>query len=121
MKIAHIETFTNEFVCFVKVHHRYRRHCRGVRSPLYYADITAQIVHRQVAPLRTRQSALDIDYLVDLIPEKDTSSPVLPEARSWRVSIPPLWDLRGRLAGKTGLATLRSEARPRTSVPMLFR
>ena len=70
MKIAHIETFTNEFVCFVKVTTDTGDIGWGQVAP-YYADITAQIVHRQVAPYALGQSALDIDYLVDLIPEKE--------------------------------------------------
>jgi L-alanine-DL-glutamate epimerase-like enolase superfamily enzyme len=74
MKISHIETFTNEFVCFVKVTTDTGDIGWGQVAP-YYADITAQIVHRQVAPYALGQSAIDIDYLVDLIPRRSTSSP----------------------------------------------
>ena len=84
MKIAHIETFTNEFVCFVKVTTDSGAIGWGQVAP-YYADITAQVVHRQVAPYALGQSALDIDHLVDLIPEKEQQvSRLLPETRARR-------------------------------------
>jgi L-alanine-DL-glutamate epimerase-like enolase superfamily enzyme len=67
MKIAHIETFTNEFVCFVKVTTDSGESGWGQVAP-YHADITAQVLHRQVAPYALGQSALDIDELVDIIP-----------------------------------------------------
>ncbi len=99
MKISHIETFTNEFVCFVKVTTDTGDIGWGQVAP-YYADITAQIVHRQVAPYALGQSALDIDYLVDLIPEKEHKFPGSYLKRALGGLDTALWDLRGRLEGK---------------------
>jgi hypothetical protein len=56
MKIADIETFTNEFVCFVKVTTDSGETGWGQVAP-YFADITAQVLHRQVAPYALGQSA----------------------------------------------------------------
>lgn len=99
MKIAHIETFTNEFVCFVKVTTDTGDIGWGQVAP-YYADITAQVVHRQVAPYALGQSALDIDHLVDLIPEKEHKFPGSYLKRAIGGLDTALWDLRGRLEGK---------------------
>ena len=99
MKISHIETFTNEFVCFVKVTTDTGDIGWGQVAP-YYADITAQIVHRQVAPYALGQTALDIDYLVDLIPEKEHKFPGSYLKRAIGGLETALWDLRGRLEGK---------------------
>ena len=99
MKIAHIETFTNEFVCFVKVTTDTGDIGWGQVAP-YYADITAQIVHRQVAPYALGQSALDIEYLVDLIPEKEHKFPGSYLKRAIGGLDTALWDLRGRVEGK---------------------
>ena len=49
MKIRSIETFCTEFVGFVRVTADGGAQGWGQVSP-YNADITAQIVHRQVAP-----------------------------------------------------------------------
>jgi L-alanine-DL-glutamate epimerase-like enolase superfamily enzyme len=99
MKISHIETFTNEFVCFVKVTTDTGDIGWGQVAP-YYADITAQIVHRQVAPYALGQSALDIEYLVDLIPEKEHKFPGSYLKRALGGLDTALWDLRGRIEGK---------------------
>jgi L-alanine-DL-glutamate epimerase-like enolase superfamily enzyme len=61
----------------------------------YYADITAQVLHRQVAPYALGQSALDIDYLVDIIPEKEHKFPGSYLRRALGGLDTALWDLRG--------------------------
>ncbi|WP_394688147.1 mandelate racemase/muconate lactonizing enzyme family protein [Hoeflea sp.] len=99
MKIADIETFTNEFVCFVKVTTDNGETGWGQVAP-YHADITAQVLHRQVAPYALGQSALDIDYLVDLIPEKEHKFPGSYLRRALGGLDTALWDLRGKLEGK---------------------
>lgn len=99
MKIADIETFTNEFVCFVKVTTDSGETGWGQVAP-YCADITAQVLHRQVAPYALGQSALDIEYLVDLIPEKEHKFPGSYLQRAIGGLDTALWDLRGRIEGK---------------------
>ena len=99
MKIARIETFTNQFVCFVKVTADGGETGWGQVAP-YHADITAQVLHRQVAPYALGQAADDIDYLVDIIPEKEPKFPGSYLRRALGGLDTALWDLRGRLEGK---------------------
>lgn len=99
MKIAQIETFTNEFVCFVKVTSDGGDFGWGQVAP-YHADITAQVLHRQVAPYALGQDAGDIDYLVDIIPEREHKFPGSYLRRAIGGLDTALWDLRGRLEGK---------------------
>lgn len=99
MKIASIETFANEFVCFVKITTDTGDTGWGQTAP-YHADITAQIVHRQAAPHALGLSALDIDHLVDLIPEREHKFPGSYVSRAIGGLDTALWDLRGKLEGK---------------------
>ena len=96
MKIQSIETFTNEFVCFVRVTTDTGDMGWGQVAP-YHADITASIVHRQVAVHALGCNALDIDYLVDLIPEREHKFPGSHLQRAIGGLDTALWDLRGRL------------------------
>jgi L-alanine-DL-glutamate epimerase-like enolase superfamily enzyme len=99
MKIASIETFTDEFVCFVRVRAVDGSEGWGQLAP-YNADITAQVVHRQVAPYALGQDALDIDGLVDIIPEREHKFPGAYLRRAIGGLDTALWDLRGKLEGK---------------------
>lgn len=99
MKIKSIETFTNEFVCFVRVRTDSGQEGWGQVAP-YFADITAQVVHRQVAPYALGEDALDIDYLVDIIPEREHKFPGSYLRRAIGGLDTALWDLRGKLEGK---------------------
>ena len=99
MKIESIETFTNEFVCFVRVRTDDNRHGWGQLAP-YFADITAEVLHRQVAPYALGEAALDVDHLVDIVPEREHKFPGSYLARAIGGLDTALWDLRGRLEGK---------------------
>ena len=99
MKIASIETFTNEFVCFVRVRTVEGKEGWGQVAP-YNADITAQVVHRQVAPHALGKPALEIDDLVDTIPEREHKFPGSYLQRAIGGLDTALWDLRGKLEGK---------------------
>ncbi|MEL6172341.1 MAG: mandelate racemase/muconate lactonizing enzyme family protein [Pseudomonadota bacterium] len=99
MQISQIETFTNEFVCFVRVTTNDGQQGWGQVAP-YYADITAQVVHRQVAPYALGQDALDIDALIDTIVEKEHKFPGSYLRRAIGGVDTALWDLRGKLEGK---------------------
>jgi L-alanine-DL-glutamate epimerase-like enolase superfamily enzyme len=100
MKIASIETFCTEFVGFVRVTTDTGAHGWGQVST-YNADITSQIVHRQIAPWSLGQDAFDIDALVDRIPEKEHKFPGSYLCRAICGLDTALWDLRGRLEGKS--------------------
>ena len=99
MKIASIETFSNEFVSFVRVRTDDGAEGWGQVAP-YHADITAQVLHRQVAPYALGKDALDIDTLVDVIPEREHKFPGSYLRRALGGLDTALWDLRGKLEVK---------------------
>ncbi|GHA41677.1 isomerase [Amylibacter ulvae] len=99
MKISSIETFTNEFVCFVRVTSDTGAQGWGQVAP-YYADITAQVLHRQVAPYTLGQDAYDIDYLVDIVRDREHKFPGSYLRRALGGLDTALWDLRGKVEGK---------------------
>lgn len=99
MKISSIETFTNEFVCFVRVTTDTGAQGWGQVAP-YYADITAQVLHRQVAPYTLGQDAYDIDHLVDIVRDREHKFPGSYLRRALGGLDTALWDLRGKVEGK---------------------
>ncbi|MEM9231804.1 MAG: mandelate racemase/muconate lactonizing enzyme family protein [Pseudomonadota bacterium] len=99
MKILEIETFADQFVCFVRVTTDDGMQGWGQVAP-YCADITAQVVHRQVAPYALGKDAMDIDHLVDIIPEKEHKFPGSYLRRAIGGLDTALWDLRGRYEQK---------------------
>ena len=111
MKIASIETFSNEFVGVVRVCTDDGAEGWGQVSP-YNADISAAVLHRQVAPHALGADALDIDALVDRIPEREHKFPGSYLRRALAGLDTALWDLRGRLGGKSVCALLGGTPRP---------
>src|SRR5262245_33633174 len=105
MKIARLETFTNRFVGFVRVTTDDGREGWGQVSP-YNADITCQVFHRQIAPWALGADATDIDGLVATIPEREHKFPGSYLMRALCGLDTALWDLRGKLAGKSVCALL---------------
>ena len=100
MKIKSIETFTTEFVGFVRVTADDGNQGWGQVST-YNADITCQVLHRQVAPWSLGRNALDIDYLIDSIPEREHKFPGSYLCRAMCGLDTALWDLRGKREGKS--------------------
>ncbi|HSY07708.1 MAG TPA: mandelate racemase/muconate lactonizing enzyme family protein [Steroidobacteraceae bacterium] len=105
MKIAKLETFSNEFVCFVRLTTDSGEVGWGQTST-YNADITAAIFHRQVAPWALGADALEIDALVSLIEEREHKFPGSYRCRAIAGLDTALWDLRGKLEGKPVVALL---------------
>jgi L-alanine-DL-glutamate epimerase-like enolase superfamily enzyme len=102
MKIKSIETFSNRHVGFVRVTATDGSQGWGQVSA-YNADITCQIVHRQVAPWALGHpitGAGDIARLVALIPERELKFPGSYLCRAICGLDTALWDLRGKLEGK---------------------
>ncbi|MDF2370219.1 MAG: mandelate racemase/muconate lactonizing enzyme family protein [Rhizobiaceae bacterium] len=99
MKIQKIETFTDEYVCFVRITREDGAQGWGQVSP-YFADITAQVLHRQVAPHVLGRDAFDIDTLVDLVTEREHKFPGSYLRRAICGLDTALWDMRGKLEGK---------------------
>ncbi len=100
MKIKSIETFTTEDVCFTRVTTNEGNQGWGQTAP-YCADITAQVIHRQVAPYSLGEDALNIDHLIDIIPEKEHKFPGSYLRRAIGGLETALWDMRGKSEGKS--------------------
>jgi L-alanine-DL-glutamate epimerase-like enolase superfamily enzyme len=99
-KISRLETFSNQYVGFVRVTADDGAEGWGQLSP-YNADITAEIFHRQIAPWALGASALDIDALVDAIPRREHKFPGSYLRRALSGLDTALWDLRGKMEGKS--------------------
>lgn len=97
-KITRIETFHDEFVAFVRVTAE-----DGVagwgQTATYNADITAQVLHRQVAPWALGADVGDIGGLVDLVLRREHKYPGSYLCRAVAGLDTALWDMAGRRAG----------------------
>ncbi len=111
MEIQSIETFSTELVCLLRLRTDSGHEGWGQVAP-YHADITAKVVHRQVAPHVLGADASDIDALVDLIPEREHKFPGSYIQRAVGGLDTALWDLRGKLEGKSVCELLGGTPRP---------
>lgn len=100
MRIRKIETFCDRFVGFVRVTAEDGAQGWGQVST-YHADITATILHRQVAPWALGHDCADIAGLIDLIPEREHKFPGSHLCRAMTGIDTALWDLAGKRAGKS--------------------
>lgn len=99
MKIKSIETFSNEFICFVRVTTEDGAQGWGQAAP-YYSDITAKVLHRQVAPYALGKSAYDIDAIIGLIRDREHKFPGSYLRRAMGGLDTALWDWRGKVEDK---------------------
>lgn len=99
MKIKAIETFSDEFICFVRVTAEDGSQGWGQVAP-YLADITAKVVHRQVAPYALGRDAFDIDGILGLVRDREHKFPGSYLRRAMGGLDTALWDLRGKHEGK---------------------
>ncbi len=111
MKIASIETFVREPVGFTRVRTDTGDEGWGQLSP-YCADITAEVLHRQVAPVALGAEALDVEALADRGVEATYKFPGSYVRRALTGIDTALWDLRGRLEGKPVCALVGGTPRP---------
>jgi L-alanine-DL-glutamate epimerase-like enolase superfamily enzyme len=111
VRIASIESFTNDFVGLVRVTTESGESGWGQMAP-YQADITALILHRQVAPHALGEDADDIEGLSARIPEREHKFPGSHLFRALAGLDTALWDLRGRRAGKSVCELLGGTPRP---------
>jgi L-alanine-DL-glutamate epimerase-like enolase superfamily enzyme len=98
-RIVRLETFHNEFVCFVRVTAEDGTMGWGQTST-YNADITAQVFHRQVAPWVLGADSSDIGALIHLVERREHKFPGTYRARALAGLDTALWDLAGRRSGK---------------------
>jgi L-alanine-DL-glutamate epimerase-like enolase superfamily enzyme len=110
-KITQLETFGDEFVCFVKVTAEDGSFGWGQTSP-YNADITTQVFHRQIAPWALGADTGDIAGLVSLIERREHKYPGSYRARALAGLDTALWDLQGRQAEKPVVELLGGKPRP---------
>ena len=105
MGIKNIETFCNEFVGFVRVNTDDGQQGWGQVST-YNADITALVLHRQVAPWVLGE---DIDHLEDLlasITEREHKFPGSYLRRAMAGLDTAVWDLKGKQSQQSVCALL---------------
>ncbi len=98
-RIAKLETFSNEFVCFVRLTTDGGEVGWGQTST-YNADITATIFHRQVAPWALGADAFEILPLVELVEAREHKFPGSYRCRALAGLDTAMWDLRGKVEGK---------------------
>ncbi len=111
MKIKRLETFSTQAVGFVRVTTDSGEQGWGQLST-YNSDITAQVFHRQIAPWSLGEDAFDIARLTDLIPEREHKFPCSYLFRALTGLDTALWDLRGRIEGKSVCELLGGSPRP---------
>jgi L-alanine-DL-glutamate epimerase-like enolase superfamily enzyme len=100
VKIASVESFGTRDVALVRVRTDDGAEGWGQVAP-YHADITAEVLHRQVAPHALGRDALEFESLVDEIPEREHKFPGSYLYRALAGLDTSLWDLRGKLEGKS--------------------
>ena len=98
MKITRIESFTTRDVGFVRITDETGAEGWGQVST-YNADITAQVLHRQVAPHTLGVRIDDLDDHLDRVAEREHKFPGSYLCRAMCGLDTAIWDLRGRQAG----------------------
>ena len=93
-----IESFCNEFVGFVRITDQDGAQGWGQVST-YNADITCQVLHRQVAPWVLGKDATDLDDLLDLVTEREHKFPGSYLRRALAGFDTAVFDLRAKRAG----------------------
>ena len=111
MKIAKIETFATKQLCVVRVTTDDGNEGYGQAAP-FNTDITATVLHRQVARVALGWDAADIDGFVDRAFEANYKFPWSYVSRAVGGVETALWDIRGKLEGKSVCELLGGEPRP---------
>lgn len=111
MKLRSIETFTNQFVGFVRVTMEDGSQGWGQVST-YHSDITCQVLHRQVAPWVLNRDTSDLDDLLDIVAEREHKFPGSYLRRAMAGLDTAIWDMRGKQAGKPVTELLGGRAGP---------
>lgn len=111
MKLKSIETFSTRYVGFVRVTDETGAIGWGQVST-YNSDISAQVLHRQVAPYSLGVEIADLDDHLDLIGEREHKFPGSYLRRAIGGLDTAIWDLRGRTAGKPVAELLGGSAGP---------
>jgi L-alanine-DL-glutamate epimerase-like enolase superfamily enzyme len=99
VRATRIETFATEFIGFVRITTKDGAVGWGQVST-YNSDITAAVLHRQVAPHVLGVEFDDIDALTDRVIEREHKFPGSYMKRALGGLDTAIWDLRGKQAGK---------------------
>lgn len=99
MVIRRIESFCSEFVGFVRITDESGATGWGQLST-YNSDITAQVLHRQVAPWTLGRQIADLDDHFDFVFEREHKFPGSYIFRAIGGLDTAVWDLRGKAAAK---------------------
>ena len=105
MKITKLETFGNPFVTFTRVTTETGATGWGQLST-YYADITTEVFHRQVARHALGTEVDDMEDTLQRIFEREHKFPGSYLRRAQTGFDTAIWDLRGKLAGKPVVSLL---------------
>ena len=98
MRINRIETFSTEFVGFVRI--TTDTGATGIgQVSTYNSDITSTVLHRQVAPWVLGVEFDDIDALTDKVIEREHKFPGSYMKRALGGLDTAIWDCRGKEAG----------------------
>ena len=111
MRIARVDTYATEWVAFVRVLTDDGAEGWGQVAP-YNADITAEVLHRQVAPHALGMDPLDPAAIATRVLDAEHKFPGSYVCRALGGVDTALWDLRGRLEGKGVSELLGRPARP---------
>jgi len=103
-----LETFTRKDLSFVKLITDDGAQGMGQISP-YDADISALVFHRLIAPVALGADPMDLDGLVDLIMEETYKYPGSFVCRALAGLDTAIWDMRGKLEGKSVCELLGSK------------
>lgn len=99
MKIRCIETFCDQYTGFVRLTDEAGAQGWGQLSN-YNSDITATVLHRQVAPWSLGVATGDLDDLLNRIEEREHKFPGSYIRRAMAGLDTAIWDLRGKAEGK---------------------
>ena len=98
MRIDRVDTYGNQWVAFVRVRTDDGAEGWGQVAP-YNADITAEVLHRQVAPHALGMDPLDPQAVATRVLDAEHKFPGSYVCRALAGVDTALWDLRGRLEG----------------------
>lgn len=111
MKIKSLETFSTQQVCIVRVRTDDGAEGYGQTAPSN-ADITATVLHRQIAPHALGADAMDLEGLAERCIEENYKFPWSYVCRALAGVDTALWDLRGKVEGKSVCELLGGTPRP---------
>ena len=110
MIIASIESFATEYVALVRVRSDEGDEGWGQVSP-YMADLTVEVLHRQIAPHVLGMDAADIDAITQTVLEREHKFQGTYLYRALAGVDTALWDIAGKRAGKSVQQLLGGERR----------